>query len=170
MRELFDGSGRVDVERSWNAVQQSIETGKAPGSARRRRWMIAGGIVSAAAIGATAAAVAMLPIEDRQMAECRSYTSAGKSIEGAPVALNTGRVDDALRLCAAMWEDGLLRKDAEGALAPEPGSHGHPGRPFAVPPLVLCVEPGEGFAVVVVGDDQQACREAGVVPAGPGTP
>ncbi|MEO6088699.1 MAG: hypothetical protein ABIQ18_36875 [Umezawaea sp.] len=124
-------------------------------------------IASMAVVGATAATVAMLPVGDRHTAECRSYTSSGESVEGGHAALSSGNVDDAVRLCSVLWQDGLLRKDREGVVAPEPGSAGHPGRPFPVPPLVLCVEPGEEFAVVVVGDDDQVCRAAGVVPAAP---
>ncbi|WP_433265449.1 hypothetical protein ACQPZF_37985 [Actinosynnema sp. CS-041913] len=170
MRELFNGAGSVDVERSWQAVERAIRNGNVPARERARggrRWLVAGGVAVAAVVGGTAAVVAFLPVNDRNMAECRSYTSDGESIEGGHVGVAGGSVEDALEWCARMWQDGLLRKDVARVVAPEAGSDGHPGRPFPVPPLVVCVEPGEEFAVVVVGGDDRACRDAGVVPAAP---
>lgn len=65
-----------------------------------------------------------------------------------------------------MWQDGLLSKDKAGVQSPAAGSDEHLGGQFEVPPLVACVDSGGGFAVVVVGNGEQACRDAGLDPAG----
>lgn len=179
MRELFDGAGELTREqeaRSWSSVRTLIENGDRSRAVkpRRKRIVVIGSFVAAIAVaGSTAAAVAFWPVTDRSIAQCRSYTSDGRSIEGTDVGIasaaddsggdNPAYVDDAVGLCGSLWRDGLLRRDHSGIAQPPAGAKEavHPGAPFPVPPLVGCVN-DDGIAVVVVGTGPQSCLDAGL--------
>lgn len=173
MRELLEGAGTLTGEqkaRSWEAVRSGIDT--APNRTRRRRIvLLAAGVTAAAVLGGTAAAivVASRPVTDRTIAECRSYRADGTSLRGTEVSNATrngepGSIEDAVSLCAEFWRAGVLRRDVPGIDPPEDWDGRLEGS-FPVPPLTGCTRE-DGAAVVVVGEDPQACRTAGYAPSG----
>ena len=174
MRELLEGAAPLTTEqkaRSWQAVRAGIDA--EPRRVRRRRiTLVAAGVTAFAVVGATAAAivVAARPVTDRSIAECRSYTADGTSIRGTEVSNATragepgpASIADAVGACAEFWRAGLLRRDLAGIHVPE-NFDGRLDGSRPVPPLIGCTR-DDGAAVIVVGDNPQACRSAGYAPS-----
>lgn len=174
MRELLEGAGTLTPEqraRSWQTVHTGITA--PPRRTRRKRLVfLAAGVTAAAVLSGTAAIVlASRPVTDRTIAECRSYSEDGTSLPGTDVSNATrngepGSIEDAVGMCADFWRAGLLRRDVPGIEPPE-NWDGQLDGPFPVPPLTACTRE-DGAAVVVVGDDPQACRAAGYAPSDDG--
>jgi len=175
MRELLEGAGDLSAEekaRSWDTVRTAIDA--APRRDRRRRTrLVAIGVAGAAVLGATAAAivVASRPVTEFGSVECRSYATNGTSLIGTEVSNATrsgepGTITDAVGMCADFWRAGVLRRDVAGIDPPE-NWDGQLGGSAPVPPLTGCTRE-DGVAVVVVGEDGEACRAAGYAPTGEG--
>ena len=174
MRELLDGAATLTTEqkaRSWKAVRAAID--HEPRRVRRRRIkLVAVSVTAVAVVGATAAAIvaAAMPVTDHRIAECRSYTAEGTSIRGTEVSNATavgepgpGTITDAVSACAEFWRAGILRRDLAGIYIPE-NFDGRLDGSRPVPPLIGCTR-DDGAAVVVVGDNPQACLSAGYTPS-----
>ena len=133
---------------------------------------MAAGLTAFAVVGATAATIviASRPVTDRSIAECRSYTADGTSIRGTEVSNATragepgsGSIADAVGACAEFWRAGILRRDLAGIDVPE-NFDGRLDGSRPVPPLIGCTR-DDGVAVIVVGENPQACRSAGYAPS-----
>lgn len=138
----------------------------------RKRRNVTGGFVIALIVatgGGTAAAYAYLhprAVTDKGSARCYSEAVyvpgakfAGTTVASAVGDGGNGTVQDALDVCASVWQVGALRAGA---------AHGGPpvaGATYSVPALVGCTLPG-GMAAIFPGPPD-TCNQLGLAPESP---
>ena len=138
----------------------------------RKRRNVTGGFVVALIVatgGGTAAAYAYLhprAVTDKGSARCYSEAVyvpgakfAGTTIASAVGEGSNGTVQDALDICASVWQVGALRAGAPRGGSPVAGAD------YAVPALVGCTLPG-GMAAIFPGPPD-TCDQLGLAPESP---
>lgn len=139
----------------------------------RKRRTIGGGLVVALIVatgGGTAAAYAYLhprAVTNKGSARCyteptyvRGSTFAGTTIATAVGGGSNGTVQDALDVCAALWQIGALRLGSPSVIPPTAKTSSHP-----VPALVGCTL-RDGSAAVFPGP-ASTCNQLGLAPESP---
>ena len=133
---------------------------------RRRRlrrrialWCSAGLVGGAALTTGAAILFGSAPVTDKTIVHCLSDTTRGAdgTYPGSSATIadgnGPGRVDDALALCAQMWEQGVLSPTID----PTAPTHS----PGTVPPLQVCVM-RDGTAAVVPSSNDSVCQSLGM--------
>jgi hypothetical protein len=137
-------------------------------SARRRRWRRPGFIAVTSGVivlGSTAAVTFARDqaVTDETQARCYTVASTAGNDHFTTIAAagqpgSKARVDHAVSVCSALWQQGFLSTGASG-IDPSPDSSiTHP-----VPPLVVCTMP-DGTAAVIPGN-ALTCAKLGLATA-----
>ena len=164
-----------DRTRMWRQVaSRTVELDRRSWVKRRGNWKVQAALLSAAIVGVAAAAtVTTADVSDDSAAECRSVNEGGSAIEGtfiSQAAVVDGdalradaatTVQEAVRVCALLWRDGLLQPGTTGLVRQESPTGMAAGGPFSVPPLQPCLSE-DGYAVIVVGESSEACPQNGL--------
>jgi hypothetical protein len=148
-----------------------------PGMPRHRprlsgRLIVVGALAAGVLAGGTAvAAVLLTPQRPTVFDQARCYSEPSNDFSaefpGTSITMATGVgqsgtldvPDEALGVCSAAWQQGLLVYGSPGAL-PKPGRSDNP-----VPPLAVCVLPSGEAAVFPGGSD--TCSSLGLPPMAP---